>query len=161
MPETARQGDYFLMKARILDAAGRSADADATLAEALQQPFTRSDVALQAASLLAGRKRFTDALKVLGQASSADPDNPELLLGQAVVLALMDRTGEAEESLQKIQRRWPEWDRAYRVHGLLLERARRGDEARRKLQIAAALGGASESDRCGLRLESFLTGACR
>lgn len=159
VPESGRQGDYFLMKARILDAAGRAAEADKTLQEALRRPSTRGDVALQAAWLLVSRKRLPDAMQVLRRATAADPDSPELLLGQAVVLALMDRVQEAEETLTGIERRWPEWHLAYRVHGVLLGRARRPDEARRKLQTARALG-STDSAGCQ-RLESILAGACR
>ena len=148
VPEGEQDGDYLLMKGRILDAAGRSGEAEKVLQEGLRRSSTRADVAQQAASLLLGRNRLKEALTILSKASKANPDNPDLLLGQAIVLALTDRTREAEQVLKQIESRWPEWDRAYVAHGLLLESIDRSDEARQKLQTATALGSTDLATRC-------------
>jgi hypothetical protein len=62
------------------------------------------------------------------------------LLTRAIVLALMDRTRDAGQLIKQVESRWPEWDRAYLAHGLILEQEKRTGEARQKLQVAAALG---------------------
>ena len=60
----------------------------------------------------------------------------------------MDRFSAAEKTLREVELRWPEWDRAYLVHGLLLERAARRGEARQRLQTAVALGSQDPGLRC-------------
>ena len=55
-----------------------------------------------------------------------------------------------EKTLTEIGSRWPEWDRPYLVHGLVLERAGKRDEARRKLRTAQALGSRDPSVGCAL-----------
>jgi tetratricopeptide (TPR) repeat protein len=150
VPEEERDGDYLLMKARILDAAGRSSEAEAVVQEGLRRASTRADVAQQAASLLLRRERFEEALSVFRKASKAEPDNPDLLLAQAIVLGLTDHTQEAEQVLKQIESRWPEWDRAYVAHGLLLELVGRTAEARQKLLTAMAVGSTDVALRCAL-----------
>lgn len=161
--EKERDGDYLLMKARMLDAAGRSEAAETSLQEGMRRAPTRADVAHQAALLLTRWNRFEDALRVLGGASRADPDNPDLMLSQAIVLALMERTQDAEHKLKQIESRWPEWDRAYAAHGLLLESAGNPSEARRKLQMAIVLGSEEVVANCAparLGRESDLDARC-
>jgi tetratricopeptide (TPR) repeat protein len=154
VPKGEQDADYFLMKARILDAAGRSAEAEKILVEGLRPTASRPDVAQQAALLFFRFDRPGDALTVLAQASQSDPDNPDVLLQQAVILALTDRPADAGQILQQIEIRWPEWGRAYLVHGLLFESIKRSSEARQKLQTAVALDSTSPAARCALaRLE--------
>jgi len=143
-------GDYLLMKARILDAAGRKEEAASVLAEGLSQTATRPQVVEQAAVLLLSRKRHAEALALLDQALKSAPDSGELLLVRAVALGQIGRAGDAQKVLQTVESRWPEWDSAYVVHGLLLERAARPGEARRKLETAVALGSRNPAARCGL-----------
>ena len=142
------------MKARILEAAGQSGPAqkiaEKILAEGFRPSASRPDVAQQAALLLFRYNRPDEALTVLGQAVNANPDNPDLLLERAIILALTARTAAAEQTLQQIETRWPEWDRAYVVHGLVFESIERTAEARRKLQTATALGSTDPAARCTL-----------
>jgi hypothetical protein len=72
-----------------------------------------------------------------------------LLLTNAIILALMDRNSAAEKALKEIESRWPEWDRPYLVHGLLIERAR-PREASQKLRTAIALGSRGPAAGCAL-----------
>ena len=148
VPEEQQAGDYLLMRARILDAAGQVAEAEQLLREGLRQSASRPDVAQQTAVLLLRHGRQTEALDLLGQAARANPDSSELLLAQAIVLGLVGRTSGAEELLKQIESRWPEWDRAYLVHALLLENSRPA-EARQKFQTAAALGSRCARTRLG------------
>ena len=109
-----------------------------------------ADVAQQTALLLISWNRIEEALQILGGALKADPDNPDLMLSQAIILALMERTQDAEHTLIQIESRWPEWDRAYAAHGLLLESTGRTSEARRKLQMAIVLGSKEVVTKCAL-----------
>jgi tetratricopeptide (TPR) repeat protein len=150
VPESEQAGDYLLMKARILDAAGQSAEAEKVLQEGLRRSISRPDVAQQAALLLLQHHRPAEAQNILGLAIQSNPQNADLILINAIALALMDRNSAAERALKEIELRWPEWDRPYVVHGLLLERGARLRDARQKLQTAMALGSQDPAGRCAL-----------
>jgi tetratricopeptide (TPR) repeat protein len=106
-------------------------------------------VAQQAALLLVRKNKHADAVGLLEQAAQRSQDSPDLLLTQAVVAGLMDRVTDSEKMLQRIESRWPEWDRPYLVHGLLLERGQSA-EARQRFQTALALGSQDLAARCAL-----------
>jgi tetratricopeptide (TPR) repeat protein len=146
VPEKERSGDYLLLKAEILDAAGQGSEAEKVLEEGRLLSISRPQIARQAALLLVRHDRKEMALDLVSKAAGNDPD---LLLTQAIVLALMDRNGAADKVLKKIESQWPEWDRPYLVHGLLLERSQPG-EARRELQTAVALGSRDLALRCAV-----------
>jgi len=150
VPAEEQTGDYLLMRARILDAAGRSAEAEKILQQGLHHSTFRPQVVEQTALLLLRHDRKTEALDILGQAIESNPDNADLLLTKAIVLGLMDQTSRSYKVLKEIQSRWPEWDRPYLVHGMLLERGARPKEARQKLQTAIALGSLDLAGRCAL-----------
>ena len=146
VPEKERSGDYLLLKAQILDAAGQNGEAEKVLEQGRQLSISRPRIARQAALLLVRHDRKDLALDLISKAAGNDPD---LLLTQAIVLALMDRNAAAEKVLKDVESQWPEWDRPYLVHGLLLERTQPA-EARRKLQTAAALGSSDLALRCAV-----------
>jgi Flp pilus assembly protein TadD len=143
-------GDYLLLKAWLLDAAGERAAADEALREGLRYPTSRPEPARQAALLLLERDRKTEVLEVLGRGLKSAPDDADLLLTRAIALGLMGQIAGAEKSLTEIGSRWPEWDRPYLVHGLLLERAGKREQARQKLRTAQALGSRDPSLSCAL-----------
>jgi thioredoxin-like negative regulator of GroEL len=150
VPETERGGDYWLMKARILEAAGQDAEVEKILGEHWRGSILRPDVAMEAALLLVRHNRASQALTLLDHAARAHPSNPDLLLERAVVMALSKDTTGAEQILKQIESRWPEWNRVYLVHGLLLETMSDTATARQKLEMAAALGSTDAMVRCGL-----------
>lgn len=150
VPGRQQAGDYLLMKARILDAAGRGAEAEKILDEGLRQSTFRPDVAQQGAFLFLRHDRKGAAMDVLNRAIESAPDNADLLLTRAMVLGLMDQSVEAEHALKQIESRWPEWGRPYLVGGLLLEAGGRMTEARQKLETAKALEPHDLAPRCGL-----------
>lgn len=158
-PETGRGGDYLLLKARLLDASGRNADAEQALQAGLRLSASRPDVARQAALMLVSRERLGEALALLGRAISAAPESAELALMRAIVLGLMGRNEEAAAALKSIQSRWPEWDRPYLAEALVLESAGSKAEARRKLQTARALNPKLDIS-CGEELRQLLLSAC-
>jgi tetratricopeptide (TPR) repeat protein len=146
VPVQQRSGDYLLLKAKILDAAGQAAESEKVLEQGLQLAVSRPQIAREAALLLVRHGRKELALEFLAKAAG---DNPDLLLTQAIVLALMDRSSAAERALKQIETQWPEWDRVYVAHGLLLEKVR-PREARQKIETAIALGSQDVTARCAL-----------
>lgn len=141
-----QSGDYLLLKAKILDAAGQAGESEEVLEQGLQLSISRPQIAKEAALLLVRHDRTELALEFLAKAAGT---NPDLLLTRAIVLALADRNSPAEKALKEIESQWPEWDRPYLVHGLLLEKGRPG-EARQKLRNAMALGSQDAAARCAL-----------
>ena len=78
-----------------------------------------------------------------------------------MVLAVAGQSEEAEKQLKAIESRWPEWDRPYLVHGLLLEAEKRKSDAMQKLKIALSLGSEDPAARCGVaRLSGALRSEC-
>jgi tetratricopeptide (TPR) repeat protein len=150
IPKEEMTGDGLLLKASLLEAAGKESEAEKTLDEGLRQLSVNPRMVQQAAVLLVRRNRKADALDLLEKAIRANPDVSDLPLTKAIVLGLMDRTQTAEKVLKEIESSWPEWDRAYLVHGLLLERTGKARDARQKLQTASALGSQDPSLRCAL-----------
>ena len=149
VPEQERSGDYILMKARILDAAGRNEEAGKLLQEGLRQSASRADVAEEAARLLLRMNRAAEALQMLDRVAQVNPDNPNLSLERAILQAIAGQKQSAEATIKSVELRWPEWDRAYLAHGLLLESNGQTADARHKFRTAAALG-LSDTGRCAL-----------
>ncbi len=148
--EAERGGDYYLMKAGILDAAGRIEEAQQVLWQGLSHSSTRPEVIRQAVALLVRWERKTEALELVNRGIETAPDSADLHLVKAIVLGLLNRDEEGEETIRQIQSRWPEWDRPYLVQGLLLERKGRPGDARQKVQTAIALGAQDPAARCAL-----------
>jgi hypothetical protein len=150
LPAGDLNGDGLLLKASVLSAAGRETEAEKVLDAGLSLAPRNPRVAERAVLLLIRLNRKQDALKLLEQSQAANPQESDLLLMGAAVVALLDRREEAEKILKDIELRWPEWDRAYVAHGLLLESMGKRDEARIKLQTARALGSKDPALDCVL-----------
>jgi Flp pilus assembly protein TadD len=148
-------GDSLLLKAILLDAAGRLEEAAGALREAVPRAAGRPDVARRAALLLVRRGKLSDALAVAGGALRTSPEDAELLLLEAALLGLAGRKAEAEGALRRLQARRPEWDLPYLIHGLLIEQSR-PEAAREKFETAVALGSREPAAACALaRLKSL------
>ena len=155
-PDSERAGDYFLLKARLLDATGRIQESLEVLSSGVGRGPARPEVARDAAILLAGRRRTDEALQLIAQALEFSPDNPDLMLARATVLALSGRDSASGAALERIQSRWPEWDRPYLVHGLLLEHQGQSMQALENLRTAKALGSDDALTECAItRLEAM------
>jgi tetratricopeptide (TPR) repeat protein len=149
VPAELRNGDYFLTEARILQAAGQSAEADKMLSQGLHLSISGPSEIKQAAAMLIHERRDAEALNLLNEAVKAHPEDPDLLLTQAVATGLSDGE-ESEKIFKRIESRWPEWDRAYLAHGVLLEQSSRLREAEQKLKIARALGSKGHLTTCAM-----------
>ncbi len=143
-----RGGDYFLIRAQLLHAVGRVQDAEASLRSGLELSASRPIAARRAAALLVSLNRDADAYEILTRAKAASPDDPDLMLDRAAVLALVGQSASAERELNRIELRWPEWSRAYLLHGLLLRQMQRPSEGLRRFQMAAALDPSGEIAQC-------------
>jgi tetratricopeptide (TPR) repeat protein len=139
-PAADRKGDFYLLRAQILDAQGKMQEAAEALNLGIAAAPTRPSLYLQAAGFLLKHGLKEKALALLEQASRVLPDDRDLLLAQAVTLAVVPREDDAQKLLAKIQSRWPEWDRPYLVNGMILEIQRKSAEALPLLETAIALG---------------------
>lgn len=146
----SRGGDYPLVKAWILDAAGQAAEADKMLEENLSYSMARPRLAQEAALLFLRHNQGAKALDLIDRAIQLTPEDSGLRLTRAVVLSAMGRNAEAGKAVKEIENRWPEWDRPYVIDGLLMERASRPDDARQRIRIALALGSQDAAARCAL-----------
>ncbi|MGH9663553.1 MAG: tetratricopeptide repeat protein, partial [Bryobacteraceae bacterium] len=143
-------GDYLLMKARILDASGETAEAEAAIERSLDYSSSRPRLAEDAALLLLRHQHGAKALAIVDRARQTAPDDASLMLARVVVLSAAGRNREAERAVKEIENRWPEWDRPYVIEGLLLERDGKSAEARQRIQIAFGLGAQDPTARCAL-----------
>ena len=139
-PEADRKGDYYLLRAQLLDSLGKVPEAADALNRGMQAAPTRAALYFQASSFLLKHRMRQEAVALLEQATRILPDARELLLAQWVALTLAQQDIDARKLLAKIQARWPEWDRPYLLNGILLEMQLKPAEARRALETAIVLG---------------------
>ena len=148
VPPAERSADYGVLRARVLAAAGRAEESAASLAGALREGTLAPPAARHAALLLARAGRYRESLELLEAAIAAAPADAELRLTEAVVLALGGDAPAARQRLRQIESRWPEWDRPWVVHGMLLADLRRHAEAATKFRAARALGWGGDPKAC-------------
>ena len=140
IPEEERRGDYYLLRAEMLDSLGRLDEAGDSLNRGIRAAPTRADMYFQAAVFLIKHERHAEAVELLADATRVLPDASELLLTRAIALELIERTEEALKVLAQIESRWPEWDRPYLINGIILENEHKSAEAIQMLDMAIALG---------------------
>lgn len=139
-PVERRQGDYYLLRAQILDAVGKVQEAAEDLNRGFRASPTRPDLYFEAALFLIKHNMLDQALSLLQQAGGVVPGHPELLLMKAVALLLSDKLKEAESQLTEIEAAWPEWNLPYLFKGTTLLEHNRNPEAIPQLETAIALG---------------------
>jgi tetratricopeptide (TPR) repeat protein len=139
-PFEKRQGDYYLLRAQILDAVGKVREAAEDLNRGFRASPKRPDLYFEAALFLIKHNMFDRALSLLQQADGVVPGHPELLLMKALALALSDKFKEAESQLTEIEAAWPEWNLPYLFKGTILLEHYRNLEAIPQLETAIALG---------------------
>jgi tetratricopeptide (TPR) repeat protein len=140
IPPPKRNGDYYLLRAQILDSLDKSLEAVGALNQAFRAAPTRPDLYYQACSFLIKHKKYEDCLKLLKQAEQYVPGFPDLMLARAIVLELLNQSYEATEQLAKIQSQRPEWYLPYLIQGIILESQHQAAEAKPLLETAIALG---------------------
>jgi tetratricopeptide (TPR) repeat protein len=139
-PPAVRQGDYYLLRAQLLDTLGRPQEAAEALHRGIQSSPTRPDLYFQAALFMVDHNQVHEMLDFLAKADPLVANNPQLELTRAIGHALLHQDDQAAEVLTKMESRWPEWYLPYLVHGVLLAYRVRGAEAKPLLETAIALG---------------------
>lgn len=143
IPETQASGDYYTAQAQVLEAAGDYDGALSAYRNAVHASPDRTEFYQQACLFLARHNRPADAVALLAASDPAVTDTPELLLLKSAMLAAAHQIDKAEEMLQQLQRRWPEWGPSYLTYGILLESESRADLAKKQLETAISLGSAT------------------
>ncbi|HZU28769.1 MAG TPA: tetratricopeptide repeat protein [Bryobacteraceae bacterium] len=139
-PAAERQGDFYLLRAELLDAMGKVAEAADALNRGIRAAPARPSLYLEATGFLLKRGLYRQALEFVEAATRLLPDERELALAQAITLELLNRRDDASRLLDRMQERWPEWDRPWLLRGMLLESQYQSAEARQALETAIALG---------------------
>ena len=139
-PPRQRQGDYFLLRAQILDAMQKPEEAAQALNRGFDAAPTRADLYHEAAMFLIKHKQYRRAIRLLDQARHALPDAPELQLTEAMAYDMVQQYDDSLRLLAQIESRWPEWSLPYEIQGISLETRLRSDQARPPLETAIALG---------------------
>ncbi|MGA2606995.1 MAG: tetratricopeptide repeat protein [Terriglobia bacterium] len=139
-PLQQRKGDYFLLRAQILD----TMQMPEAAAEALNRGFdaapTRADLYFEAALFLIKHKQYHRAIRLLDQASRALPDAPELQLTEAMAYEMVQQNEDSLRILTQLESRWPEWSLPYELQGISLETRVRSAQAKPLLETAISLG---------------------
>lgn len=150
MPADQRAGDYFILRAQILDSMGKTAEAVDSLNRGIRAAPRRADMYFEAAAFLIQHGQFKQAGALLEDATRLIPDAPNLWLARAIALELPMahgrshadevRSEEAMKVLAQIESRWPAWDLPYLVNGMILQDGLKSREAKQMLDLAIALG---------------------
>jgi tetratricopeptide (TPR) repeat protein len=135
-----RKGDYFLLRAQILDAMNRPEEAAEALNHAFNAAPTRPDLYFEAALFLIKHKQYHRTIRLLEKATGAIPDAPELQLTLAMTYGMAQEFEQSTRTLTQIESRWPEWSLPYEIHGISLETRLRSAEALQPLETAISLG---------------------
>jgi tetratricopeptide (TPR) repeat protein len=139
-PSDQRKGDYFLLRAQILDALNKYEEAVEALNRGFASAPTRADLHFEAAVFLIKHEQYKQAIQFLEQANQAISDAPELQLLQAMAYEILRDHDKTLRLLAQIQSRWPEWALPYMVQGITLAIRLRSEEAKPILENAIALG---------------------
>jgi tetratricopeptide (TPR) repeat protein len=140
VPESARDADYYLARAQMLDAAGKSAEALASLDQARRVAPDRTEIYWQEVVLLKKGGRTKEALELLDRAAKGAPQQPWLPVLRAALLEAGGQTEEARALLENTRRRWPEVAAVWVAEGLIVAVHGPAEEARRLLETAVSLG---------------------
>jgi tetratricopeptide (TPR) repeat protein len=150
IPADQRAGDYFILRAQILDSMGKTAEAVDSLNRGIRAAPRRADMYFEAAAFLIQHSQFKQAAALLEDATRLIPDAPNLSLARAIALELPVAHGrshademrneEALKVLAQIESRWPAWDLPYLVNGMIFEDELKSQPAKQMLDLAIALG---------------------
>jgi tetratricopeptide (TPR) repeat protein len=140
LPEAVRQVPRVVRaRARVLEALGRRAEAEAALTRLLQVRRTDLDVLQEVAGTRRDRGDLSGAAELFGQAVDQRPDLPFMVFEEARSLEGMGRIDEARAVLTTAAGRLPDDARIPEEMGRLLVRANRVPEALPFFQRALTL----------------------
>jgi tetratricopeptide (TPR) repeat protein len=133
-PSTDPQNDSALYNLELALKAGDLARAMDAL-----NSLKSADLYNQAATFLLNQGQFENALTLLDHALKTFPAERQLLLTKATTLDFLKRPAGRDATFAVIESRWPQWDRVFAIHGIVLQTEYRYDEAKRLLERAIAL----------------------
>ena len=140
IPPDQQKGDIFLLRAQLLDALGRPAEAAAALNRGFEASPTRADLYFQAALFLVKHGQARQMVDMLGRADQIVPDDPKLMLTRAIGFEMLREHEQALALLSQLESRSPTWYLPYEIQGIILTIRIRPAEAKPVLETAIALG---------------------
>jgi tetratricopeptide (TPR) repeat protein len=150
VPDSARNADYYLALAQMLDAKGKTADALQALDRALRAAPDRVEIYWQKVVFLKRDGHIEDALALLDRAQKALPQEPAAPVLRAALLESNGKAEQARQLLEDARRRWPESPAVWVGEGLFLATHGNAEQARRALETALSLGAQSPEVRASL-----------
>jgi tetratricopeptide (TPR) repeat protein len=158
MREPNRGGDYYVARAQMLEASGKSGEAIAAIIQAVQAEPERPDLYWQAAVSMTKNGRTGDALQLLDQAAKTLPQEAQIQVIKATIEELSGKTDEAQRLLSDAQHRWPEVAAVWVAQGIILAAHGDADAARKALETAVSLGAHSAEMWYALADSQFRSG---
>lgn len=140
VPDSARNADYYLALAQMLDADGKTADALPALDRAIRAAPERVDVYWQKTVFLQKGGHVDTALDLLDRAGKFLPREPAIPVLRAALLESSGHTEEAKRLLDEVRRHWPESPVVWVAQGVILATHGNPEQARRELETAVSLG---------------------
>jgi Flp pilus assembly protein TadD len=140
VPDADRGGDYYRIKARMLEASARPDEAIAAMLMGLKSEPTRPDLYWETAVLMTANHRMEEALSLLDRAAGAIPQEAQIPAIKAAMLEVAGKTEDAERLLGDAQRRWPEDAAVWAAQGIISAAHSRNEAARKCLETAVTLG---------------------
>jgi tetratricopeptide (TPR) repeat protein len=143
VPETARDADYYLARAQMLDALGKSAEALASLDPALHLAPGRPELYWQEVVFLKKDGRTKEAVQLLDRGVKLNPQQPWFPVLRAALLEADGQTEQALALIETARRRWPEVAAVWAAQGMIAAAHGPAEQARRLLETAVSLGARS------------------
>jgi tetratricopeptide (TPR) repeat protein len=140
VPESARNADYYLARAQMLHADGKSGDALSAVDKALRIAPDRPVLYWQEAAFLKEDGHVKEALGFLERAAKSLPRESSIRALQAALLESDSHTEQARNLLEDARRRWPEASSVWVAEGMILAVHGNTGQARRALETAVSLG---------------------
>jgi tetratricopeptide (TPR) repeat protein len=140
VPADQQKGDFFLLRAQLLDALGKPDEAATALNRGFEAAPTRPDLYFQAAVFLVKHGQARQMVDMLGRADKIIPGEPKLLLTRAIGFELLREYEQALALLAQLEAQEPTWYLPYEIHGIILTIRIRPNEAKPVLETAIALG---------------------
>ncbi len=140
IPPDQRKGDYFLLRAQLLDSLGKTEAAAEALNRGFRASPTRADLYFQGALFLIKHGQVQQAVDLLGKADQIIPGDPTLLLARAMGFEILRQQEQALAVLTQLESLSPTWYLPYEIQGIILSMHFKPEEAKSALQMAIALG---------------------
>jgi tetratricopeptide (TPR) repeat protein len=150
VPQPAHGADYFVARADMLDADGKTDDAIAAITQAVKKEPQRTDLYWRAAVLMVRDQHSAQALQLLDDGVKAMPEEPAMPVIRAIVLDATGKSEEASRLLAGAQHQWPEDAAVWAGAGMIQAELKHFEEAHKMLATAISLGAHSAEVKAAL-----------